>query len=90
MVRVSEEPFEIDGVSYDRGTLVITRKANEKLSLKLDTILRDLSKKHNTNMISVKSGMVSRGKDFGSSTMRVIKAPEVAVLSGEDVSSYNF
>ena len=90
VVRVSEEPFEIDGVSYDRGTLVITRKANEKLGLKFDTILRDLSKKHNTNMTSVKSGMVSRGKDFGSSTMRVIKAPKVAVLSGEDVSSYNF
>ena len=41
-------------------------------------------------MTSVKSGMVSRGKDFGSSAMRVIKAPKVAVLSGENVSSYNF
>ena len=39
VVRISEEPFEIDGVSYDRGTLVITRKANEKLGLKFDTIL---------------------------------------------------
>ena len=36
-------------------------------------------------MTSVKSGMVSRGKDFGSSTMRVIKSPKVAVLSGEIV-----
>ena len=90
IVRVSEEPFEIDGIFYDRGTLVITRKGNEFMGDDFDKQLRKLSKKHNTNMTSVSTGFVSKGKDFGSSTMRVVKAPKVAILSGEDVSSYNF
>ena len=90
VVRVSEDPFEIDGILYDRGTLVITRKGNESSAKRFDRHLRRLSKKYNTNMVSVSTGLVSRGKDFGSSTMRIVKAPKVAVLSGDDVSSYNF
>ena len=53
-------------------------------------VLRKLSKKYNTNLGSVSTGLVTKGKDFGSSTMRVVNAPKVAVLSGEDVSSYSF
>ena len=90
VVRVSEEPFEINGMLYDRGTLVITRKGNESTGQRFDKVLRKLSKKYNTNLGSVSTGLVTKGKDFGSSTMRVVNAPKVAVLSGEDVSSYSF
>ncbi|MEC7855804.1 MAG: zinc carboxypeptidase, partial [Candidatus Neomarinimicrobiota bacterium] len=90
VVRVSEEPFEINGMLYDRGTLVITRKGNESMGQRFDKVLRKLSKKYNTNLGSVSTGLVTKGKDFGSSTMRVVNAPKVAVLSGEDVSSYSF
>ena len=90
VVRVSEVPFEINGMLYDRGTLVITRKGNESMGQRFDKVLRKLSKKYNTNLGSVSTGLVTKGKDFGSSTMRVVNAPKVAVLSGEDVSSYSF
>ena len=90
VVRVSVEPFEINGMLYDRGTLVITRKGNESMGQRFDKVLRKLSKKHNTNLGSVLTGLATKGKDFGSSTMRVVNAPKVAVLSGEDVSSYSF
>ena len=90
VVRVSVEPFEINGMLYDRGTLVITRKGNESMGQRFDKVLRKLSKKHNTNLGSVLTGLATKGKDFGSSTMRVVNAPKVAVLSGEGVSSYSF
>ena len=90
VVRVSVEPFEINGMLYDRGTLVITRKGNESMGQRFDKVLRKLSKKHNTNLGSVLTGLSTKGKDFGSSTMRVVNAPKVAVLSGEGVSSYSF
>ena len=90
VVRVAEQPFEINGMLYERGTLVITRKGNELMGERFDRVLRKASKKYNTNMGSVSTGLVTKGKDFGSSTMRVVKAPKVAVLSGPEVSSYNF
>ena len=45
VVRVSEEPFEINGMLYDRGTLVITRIGNESMVQRFDKVLRKLSKK---------------------------------------------
>ena len=90
VVRVAEEPFEINKLIYNRGSLVITRKGNEHLGKKFDEIVRKSAIKHNTNLATVGTGLVTKGKDFGSGKMRVIKAPRVAVLAGEEVSSRNF
>jgi hypothetical protein len=90
VVRVAEEPFEIKKLFYDRGSLVITRKGNEHLGNKFDEIIRRSAKKNNTDLATVGTGLVTIGKDFGSGKMRVVKAPRIAVLAGDEVSSRNF
>lgn len=89
-VRFSTLPFTIEGKQYAAGSLIITRTGNEKLGDKFDEIVRKSAKKFNRNLNAVSSGMVTKGKDFGSGTVHYLKAPKVAVLSGSGVSSLSF
>jgi hypothetical protein len=88
--RVSEEPFSIEGRKYDRGTLVITRKGNEKHGFKFDEIIKKAGRKFDRTLTPVNSGLVSRGKDFGSSSMRLVKKPKIGLVSGEGVNSSRY
>mgnify|MGYP003326682350 FL=1 len=88
--RVSMESFKIDEKSYDPGTLVITRKGNEKHGSKFDEILQTAATKFDRSLEKASSGFVSRGKDFGSSSMKVVKRPKVGLISGDGVRSYAF
>ena len=90
VVRSAEESFKIKKIFYDRGSLVITRRGNEHLGGQFDKIVRRAAKKYNTDLTTVGTGLVTEGKDFGSGKMRVVKAPRIAVLSGDQVSSRNF
>ena len=89
-VRFSNTAFTIEGKDYEAGTLIITRRGNEKLGEKFDDIVRHATMKFNRKVIGVASGMVTKGKDFGSSSVRYLKAPKIAVLSGDGVSSLGF
>jgi len=89
-VRFSKKPFTINAKNYNAGTLVITRRGNEKLGDKFDITVKQAVKKFNRNIDAVASGFVSRGNDFGSRTVSYLKAPKIAVLSGKHVSSLGF
>ncbi len=89
-VRFSQVPFAIEGKSYKAGSLVITRRGNEKLGEQFDQIIKEATKKFNREVTGVSTGMVSSGKDFGSSSITYLKAPKVALLSGDGVSSLSF
>lgn len=90
VVRVSYEPFEMGGVKYGRGTLVITRKGNERHGHSFDEIVRNSAQKFGRSLKAASTGLVSKGKDFGSSSMRVVKRPKVGLISGDGVGSYSF
>lgn len=89
-VRFSTLPFSIEGKNYGAGSLIITRTGNEKLGDEFDEIVRTAAKKFNRVITGVASGMVTKGKDFGSSTVSYLKPPKVALLSGDGVSSLGF
>jgi len=88
--RVSEEPFSIEGREFNRGTLVITRKGNEKHGSKFDEIIKNAGKKYDRRLFTVNTGFVTKGKDFGSSSMRVVKRPKIGLVSGDGVSSSRY
>ena len=90
VARVSVEPFEIKKKRFDRGTIILTRKSNENLGDRFDDIIKKAANKFNRPITSVESGFVSKGKDFGSSSMRVIRKPKIGIISGNGVSSYSF
>ncbi|HMB41869.1 MAG TPA: M14 family metallopeptidase [Balneolaceae bacterium] len=87
--RVSEIPFVIDGREYAAGSLIITRKDNHLMMAQFDEIVRDAAEMYNRALYGSTTGFVESGSDFGSSNIRFIGEPKLAVLMGEGTSSLN-
>ena len=88
-VRYAHKPFSLDGISHERGTLIITKSDNKHLK-NFTEILDNASKSHLKELIATNTGFVDSGKDFGSSYVDVIQNLNIAVLSGEPTSTLRF
>ena len=88
-VRRSERPFELEGRSWGRGTLIITRTDNTAHK-DLEKSLQQAAEKHGKNLTSTYTGRVASGKDFGSRYVDMIPEVRVAILSGEPTSTLRF
>lgn len=86
-VRMAEQAFTIGGVNYKSGTLLVYRAENEKKTPNFQHLIAQVLKANNVNFQVLASGYVEKGKDFGSSTYRLLNAPKVAVLGGQETSS---
>lgn len=87
-LRYAEEAFSINGESFDPGTLIITRTGNEHLKDGFDQVVTRLAQQHERSITPVQTGFVETGLDFGSSKVRYIASTNIALLTGESVSSY--
>ena len=88
-VRRAHKPFSIEGKSYDRGSLIITKADNEGHPDFRSTLAK-LASDHNISLTAVSTGFVDKGKDFGSGYVDMIPKINVAVLSGGPTSAYRF
>ncbi|KQB99221.1 M14 metallopeptidase family protein [Pedobacter sp. Hv1] len=86
-IRIADEAFTIGGKAYRAGSLLVYRTENEKINKDLSKLLTDIAKDHNVAFYPIASGYVEKGKDFGSSVYRLLSAPKIAVVSGQEVSS---
>lgn len=86
-VRFTEKSFELDGREYEQGTLIITRNGNEAMDDKFDETVQKIATDHKQQLYPAETGFVDSGPDFGSSSVKHLAAPEVALLSGEGTSS---
>jgi hypothetical protein len=85
-VRSALLPFKANGQNFDRGALIITRRNNEKIN-DFDNTVQSIAKDLNRKIYTSATGFVESGKDFGSSSVNYLKAPNVALLFGEETSS---
>lgn len=89
-VRTAHKPFSVDGESYERGSLIITLADNKNHKDFVGT-LKSIVKRHSKFDLKVATtGFVDSGKDFGSSYVDMIPDVNVAVLSGEPISTLRF
>ncbi len=86
-VRQAKEPFAVNGKDYPAGTLVVLRLENEKNVKYLSDKLLALSQKFNRQVSGATSGLVDKGKDFGSNAYPLLKEPKVAIVAGSEVSA---
>jgi hypothetical protein len=82
-VRVSEKPVTYNGQTYAAGSMMVLRTSNQDKWNQLD--VQALS----SGVVALNSGFMEKGPDMGSSDVHVIKAPKVAMLTGQEVSSLN-
>ncbi|MEX0905248.1 MAG: M14 metallopeptidase family protein [Balneolaceae bacterium] len=87
--RFSTVDFQVEGESYPKGTLVITRNNNSHLGNSFDEIITQAAENNGRRVHGSSTGFVASGSDFGSSNVQFIEKPEIAVLMGEGTSSLN-
>jgi hypothetical protein len=85
-VRMAENPFTLNTINYNRGTLIITKGDNAK---DFENQLITTANEFQIQLTATLTGMVEKGNDFGSSSVKLIKKQAVALLSDENASSLN-
>ncbi|PTX59706.1 zinc carboxypeptidase [Kordia periserrulae] len=86
--KVAMLPFTLEGVRYDYGTIMIPVQ-NQTLNLQeMRTFLRTIAKESHLNITAVSSGL-TEGIDLGSNNFEAIKQPKIAMLIGDEITSYD-
>ncbi|RYY98780.1 MAG: zinc carboxypeptidase, partial [Chitinophagaceae bacterium] len=81
-VRFSERSFELGGERFERGSLIVLRNGNAATANLWNTVRR-LADSARVPLVPVTTGLVESGGDFGSTSVRALTAPKVALLSGD-------
>ncbi|NVK84350.1 MAG: zinc carboxypeptidase, partial [Cytophagia bacterium] len=89
-LRYANEAFTVNGKTYDRGSLIITRKGNMHMGSRFDNIVKEAAAKYGRSLYSTPTTFVDSGKDFGSNGVPFLKAPRILALRGDGVSSLGF
>lgn len=88
-VSFAENDFQVNGKSFKRGTLIISRGINVGNN-RFDEIVVASAKTYHRNLHAATTGFVDSGNDFGSSSVKYIKPPKIAILSGSGASTLSF
>jgi hypothetical protein len=88
LVKTANTPFEIDNTKFEAGTLIITKKGNERADF--DKLVNSLATKHLVKLLPVKTGLVTSGPDFGDDHVVALKTPKIVVASGDGISPTSF
>ncbi len=89
-VRFNKKEFTNNNKRWNLGSLFILRGDNKHIKKKLTKTVDSLVNKFKRNVIEINSGYSDYGIDLGSSDIKMIKNPNVGVLSGSKVSPYNY
>jgi hypothetical protein len=87
-VKIGLSPFTLEGKSYDYGTYMIPVKNQSMDEAALYDILKKLAKETHTVIAGVDTGH-TQGIDLGSRDFSTVKKPEIALLVGDGVRSYD-
>ncbi len=85
-VRCADRAFSAESRSFPAGTLVIPRMNNEHLADEFDKLITDHAATYERSVFALSSGLVEQGTDLGSSWLRLLSKPQVAVLTGRQTS----
>ena len=88
-VRFSEKDFTIEGNQFKKGSLIIMQGENEHIA-NFDAPIIEIANRLNKKLTATNTGFVATGADFGSSSIKLIKNKNIAVLAGEGTSSLSF
>ncbi len=89
-VRCADEAFEIQNKKFAAGTLLILRADNRSIESALDKMLKDAADKFGQPIFRTNTGMVTKGHDFGSDKLRLLRKPNVAMFWNDNVSETAF
>ena len=87
-VRATTKPFKIEGKSYGRGSLIITKTNNQQPEF--DSLMVETANELKIDLKSTTTGFSDSGTDFGSPDVKKIHPQRIAVLRGKGTSSLSY
>jgi hypothetical protein len=81
-VRSALKAFTVANESFQPGTLIVTQRNNESIA-DFDNTIQTLAKQLDRKIYTSSTGFVDTGKDFGSYSVSFLRAPRVAMLTGD-------
>ncbi len=87
-VKVSLQPFSLEGQQYDYGTIMIPVQNQKLASTELWQLSQSIAKECNVTIRSVATGL-TKGVDLGSRKFATIEPQKIALLVGEGINSYD-
>jgi hypothetical protein len=87
--RFTSEPITVDGKTFERGTLIISKRDNPT-DASFEKTLMATANAHSRQLTAISSGFVDKGPDIGSSDIYYLKTPKIALLGGSGTSSLDF
>ena len=85
-VKVATQQFNVKGVNYDYGTLMIPVSGNDAENLHKNMI--KISEECKLTVNTVNTGL-TLGPDLGSNSFKTINKKNIAILIGEGISAYD-
>ncbi|MEM8901231.1 MAG: M14 family metallopeptidase, partial [Bacteroidota bacterium] len=79
--RQSTTDFRIGNERFDRGSIIFLRTDNGSSSFQSDLLA--LAKEYGRVLTPVSTGYTDEGRDLGSSAVKHLKAPKVAIVGGD-------
>ncbi|MFI5187105.1 MAG: M14 metallopeptidase family protein [Chitinophagales bacterium] len=82
-LRFTEEPFELSGNKFDRGSILILKTGNNS---NVWDVVKKTCNETGTTLYPISTGFVDKGFDFGSSKVHFMKTPKLALVTGSGIS----
>jgi len=88
IIRVTHKFHQSQNKSLGRGAVIIPLGVQRDKTKDIEKILKQVTKKDGIDIYPLNTGLAVSGADLGSPSMSKIENPEIAVLVGSGVSSY--
>jgi hypothetical protein len=85
-VKVSNEIFNADGKSFERGSILIPVDNQDKTPEQISAIIKEINDKDGIDVYALSTGLDYKGVSLGSSSFYVLTKPEIAMLIDGGVS----
>lgn len=85
MAKAGMKPFEMDGKTFDYGTILIPVQNQKMAPQELAQFLNKVAQESHVTFTSVSTGR-TKGMDLGSTNFKTLKNPKVALLVGDGIT----
>ncbi len=88
-IRVANEPFNTADKTFPRGSIVIPVTNQPDTPDSITSLMKELAEKNHLQVYATSTGLDYAGKSLGSPSFFVAEKPEMAILVGDGVRSYD-
>ncbi len=86
-IRFTRKRMTYENQSFDRGSLIISKRDNKVLGNNFEQEIVRISNEHERSLTAVRTGFMDGGPDIGSGDVIYLKKLNIALLAGEGTSS---